>query len=206
MALNLTTTLDGSSGSGYAVEVEDLRRSFDNRPVLQGVDLQLRSGELVVLLGASGSGKTTLLRILAGIDPGATGHVMVPRRRAIVFQEHRLLPWLRVVDNVVLGLPRGEARATDLLAEVGLADRAHAWPRQLSGGQAQRVALARALVRAPELLLLDEPFGALDALTRLRMHACRPRPGAGGRQDRVRICRAIRPAATAERSRHPPSP
>ncbi len=171
MARELMATPEVPSGSGYVVEVEGLRRSFDDRPVLQGVDLRLRPGELVALLGASGLGKTTLLRILAGIDPGATGHVVVPRRRAIVFQEHRLLPWLRVVDNVALGLPRGEARAADLLAEVGLADRARAWPRQLSGGQAQRVALARALVRAPELLLLDEPFGALDALTRLRMHA-----------------------------------
>jgi sulfonate transport system ATP-binding protein len=155
------------------VELRGLHRAFEARPVLTGVDLSIRAGELVVLLGASGSGKTTLLRVLAGLDREAGGEVRVPDRRAVVFQEHRLLPWLRVADNVALGLPRaaGYARAAAMLAEVGLADRGRAWPRQLSGGQAQRVALARALVRDPDLLLLDEPFGALDALTRIAIHA-----------------------------------
>ena len=155
------------------VAVSGLRRSFDGHPVLTGVDLSLRSGEFVALLGTSGSGKTTLLRILAGLDADAEGDVSVPERRAIVFQEHRLLPWQRVAANVALGLERSRGRdhALEMLAEVGLADRADAWPRQLSGGQSQRVALARALVRDPALLLLDEPFGSLDALTRMRMHA-----------------------------------
>lgn len=159
--------------AGHPVQVSGLRRSFDGHPVLTAVDLSLGTGEFVALLGASGSGKTTLLRILAGLDAGAEGDVSVPQRRAIVFQEHRLLPWQRVAANVALGLERswGRARALEMLGEVGLADRAGAWPRQLSGGQSQRVALARALVRDPDLLLLDEPFGSLDALTRMRMHA-----------------------------------
>jgi sulfonate transport system ATP-binding protein len=163
----------GAPDVGALVEVGELRRSFGERTVLAGVDLRIDPGELVVLLGASGSGKTTLLRILAGLDREADGRVLVPGRRAVVFQEHRLLPWQRVADNVALGLPRAGARsrALAMLAEVGLADRARSWPRQLSGGQAQRVALARALVRDPELLLLDEPFGSLDALTRIRVHA-----------------------------------
>ena len=161
------------TADGAVVEVRDLRRTFDSMPVLTGVDLSIHAGELVVLLGASGSGKTTLLRVLAGLDREAEGRVRVPQRRAVVFQEHRLLPWQRVADNVALGLPRaaGRARAAEMLAEVGLADRGRAWPRQLSGGQSQRVALARALVRDPALLLLDEPFGSLDALTRIQIHA-----------------------------------
>ena len=156
-----------------AVEVRGLRRAFGGHPVLTEVDLSIAPGELVVLLGASGSGKTTLLRVLAGLDREAEGQVRVPGRRGVVFQEHRLLPWQRVADNVALGLPRpvARARAAEMLAEVGLADRGRAWPRELSGGESQRVALARALVREPELLLLDEPFGALDALTRIHVHA-----------------------------------
>ncbi|MFB9237974.1 ABC transporter ATP-binding protein [Plantactinospora siamensis] len=127
----------------------------------------------MALLGASGSGKTTLLRVLGGLDPDATGELRTPDRTAIVFQEHRLLPWSRVWRNVTLGVAGGHPRdrALRALAEVGLADRADAWPGTLSGGESQRVALARALVRTPELLLLDEPFGALDALTRLRAQA-----------------------------------
>ncbi|GAA3388486.1 ABC transporter ATP-binding protein [Cryptosporangium minutisporangium] len=153
-----------------AVVVEDARREFDGRLVLEGVDLTIAPGEFVALLGASGSGKSTLLRALAGLDRGATGSFDVPQRRAVVFQEHRLMPWSRVWRNVTLGLdgPDLRNRALAALTEVGLAARADAWPRTLSGGESQRVALARALVRTPELLLLDEPFGALDALTRLK--------------------------------------
>ena len=151
------------------VRARDIQRSFGTARVLDGVDLDIGPGEVVALLGGSGSGKSTLLRALAGLDPGSTGDFVVPRRHAVVFQEHRLLPWKRVIDNVALGVAGGRAAVTDALAEVGLGDRARSWPAELSGGQAQRVAFARALARDPEVLLLDEPFGALDALTRLRM-------------------------------------
>jgi sulfonate transport system ATP-binding protein len=153
------------------VRATGVARAFGPAVVLDGVDLTVGRGEVVALLGTSGSGKSTLLRVLAGLDPDATGDLDVPARHAVVFQEHRLLPWKRVADNVGLGLTGGDVRdrATAALTEVGLGDRGRAWPAELSGGQAQRVAFARALVREPEVLLLDEPFGALDALTRLRM-------------------------------------
>ena len=136
-------------------------------------NLEIRAGEFVALLGRSGSGKSTFLRALGALDGDFEGFVRVPERRAIVFQDPRLLPWQRVLTNVTVGLPataavREQARAA--LREVNLTDKAKVWPRTLSGGEAQRVALARALVREPELLLLDEPFGALDALTRIKMH------------------------------------
>ncbi|POM27189.1 Aliphatic sulfonates import ATP-binding protein SsuB [Actinomadura rubteroloni] len=155
-----------------AVHIEGLRRTFGARSVLDGLALDIRRGEFVALLGASGTGKTTLLRILGALDRPDAGTVLVPEARTIVFQEPRLVPSKRVLGNVVVGLPRGDAsreRGLRALAEVGLADHARAWPHTLSGGEAQRVALARALVREPELLLLDEPFAALDALTRLKM-------------------------------------
>jgi sulfonate transport system ATP-binding protein len=160
-----------------AVYASGVTRSFNGREVLRGLDIAVAPGEFVALLGRSGTGKSTLLRILGGLDPDYGGEVLVPRRRAVVFQEPRLLPWQRVLPNVALGLkPRANGRAAirkqslDALGEVGLADHARAWPVTLSGGEAQRVALARALVREPQLMLLDEPFGALDALTRSRMH------------------------------------
>jgi sulfonate transport system ATP-binding protein len=157
----------------------DLRRRFGAREVLRGIDLAIGSGEFVALLGRSGSGKTTLLRILAGLDDGAEGEARVPVARSVVFQDARLLPWLSVLDNTVLGLrdaesparSRARARGRAAITEVGLAGHEDDWPKTLSGGEAQRAALARALVREPDLLLLDEPFGALDALTRLRMQA-----------------------------------
>ncbi|MQY27563.1 ABC transporter ATP-binding protein [Nocardia aurantia] len=158
--------------SGTAIALENLTRAFGARRVLDGIGLTVRRGEFLALLGASGSGKTTLLRILAGLDRPDAGTVLVPRARTVVFQEPRLIPSQRVLGNVTIGLPRGATTretARAALAEVGLADHARAWPATLSGGEAQRVALARALVREPELLLLDEPFAALDALTRLRM-------------------------------------
>ncbi len=154
--------------------IRNLTRRFGNNPpVLDGIDLDIAPGEFVALLGASGSGKTTLLRTLAGLDPVPDGAAVdLPHPVAVAFQQPLLLPWQPVWRNVVLGLPDGtRARAEAALAEVGLAHRADAWPGTLSGGEAQRAALARALVRAPRLLLLDEPFAALDALTRLRMHA-----------------------------------
>ncbi|WP_051837929.1 ABC transporter ATP-binding protein [Streptomyces sp. NRRL WC-3742] len=155
-----------------AVHLRGLRREFGTRAVLDGVDLSIARGEFVALLGASGTGKTTLLRILGALDRADAGTVLVPPVRTVVFQEPRLVPSKRVLANVTVGLPRGAAtRGTGLraLAEVGLEKHADAWPATLSGGEAQRVALARALVREPQLLLLDEPFAALDALTRLRM-------------------------------------
>jgi sulfonate transport system ATP-binding protein len=155
-----------------AVQVRGVSRRFGDRKVLRGITLDIRPGEFVALLGRSGSGKSTFLRALAGLDSGVTGEILVPERRAVGFQDARLLPWAKVLDNVVLGLDGRDARirGEQALAEVGLADHAHDWPKTLSGGEAQRTALARALVREPALLLLDEPFGALDALTRIRMH------------------------------------
>jgi sulfonate transport system ATP-binding protein len=151
--------------------LEGYGRRFGDRTVIEHVDLELRRGEVVALLGASGSGKSTLLRALAGLDPGADGQVEAPAERTVVFQDHRLLPWKRVWRNVIIGLrDRTKADAIRALDEVGIAGRADAWPGTLSGGESQRVALARAFIREPRLLLLDEPFGALDALTRIRMH------------------------------------
>ncbi|MFC8229685.1 ABC transporter ATP-binding protein [Streptomyces sp. NPDC057287] len=167
-----------------AVHVRGLRRAFGSRAVLDDLRLDIARGEFVALLGASGSGKTTLLRILGALDGADAGEVLVPEARTIVFQEPRLVPSKRVLANVTVGLPRSRAQhGLRALAEVGLERHADAWPGTLSGGEAQRVALARALVREPELLLLDEPFAALDALTRLKM------------QDLVgELCRRHRPA------------
>jgi sulfonate transport system ATP-binding protein len=154
-----------------AVRITGLTRRFAGPPVLDGLNLEIAPGEFVALLGRSGSGKTTLLRTLAGLDPVQRGSVTLPPRRAVVFQEPRLLPWKRVWRNVALGLPEADSRARAIAAlrEVELTDRAEAWPLTLSGGEAQRAGLARAIVRDPDLLLLDEPFASLDALTRQRM-------------------------------------
>ncbi|MFI1204013.1 ABC transporter ATP-binding protein [Streptomyces sp. NPDC020883] len=155
--------------AGGAVRVDGLVREFAGRRVVDGLRLRVEKGEFVALLGRSGCGKSTLLRVLAGLDREIEGEVLVPRRRAVAFQAPRLMPWKRVWRNVVLGLPGRAERtvAERALAEVGLGRRVDAWPKTLSGGEAQRVSLARALVRDPDLLLLDEPFGALDALTRI---------------------------------------
>jgi sulfonate transport system ATP-binding protein len=158
--------------SPAAVRGERISRAFDGRAILREVDIAIGAGEFVALLGRSGSGKSTLLRILGRLDSEFDGQIEVPERSAVVFQDSRLLPWYKVSANVRLG-SRGkdaDGRAARLLDEVGLGGRAEAWPKQLSGGEAQRAALARALIRDPELLLMDEPFGALDALTRIRMH------------------------------------
>ena len=156
-----------------AVMVSGLTRRCASGPaVLDGLDLHIAPGEFVALLGRSGSGKSTLLRTLSGLDPVTAGSVRRPDNMAVVFQESRLLPWRRVWQNVVLGQKRDEAsraRAEAVLAEVGLGHRTDAWPLTLSGGEAQRAALARALVREPDFLMLDEPFAALDALSRLQM-------------------------------------
>lgn len=154
------------------VDIRGLTRTFGGPAILDGIDLTIAAGEFVALLGRSGSGKSTLLRVLAGLDDAPARQLQLPRRRSVVFQEPRLMPWKTVVDNVTLGVRRSDARsiAVQTLEDVGLSHRLNAWPLTLSGGEAQRAALARALVREPELLLLDEPFAALDALTRLRMH------------------------------------
>jgi len=156
------------------VSVRGLVRGFGPKGVLNGVDLDIAPGEFVALLGPSGCGKSTLLRALAGLDHDVKGSgvINVPDRVSVVFQDSRLLPWDTVLGNVTLGLRDhdADAKARSALAEVGLAGREKSWPHELSGGEQQRVALARSLVREPQLLLADEPFGALDALTRIRMH------------------------------------
>jgi len=170
---------------GAAIAIEGLNKSYGERAVLQDVNVRIAPGEFVAIVGRSGCGKSTLLRLIAGLEQADAGtirfddHLRDEKRPAVdheirlMFQDARLLPWKRVLDNVALGLDakHGDARdrARDALAQVGLADRAGDWPAVLSGGQRQRVALARALVHAPKLLLLDEPLGALDALTRIEM-------------------------------------
>ncbi|MCG5433376.1 ABC transporter ATP-binding protein [Mycobacterium sp. MYCO198283] len=164
--------------STVAAELRHVDHWYGRTQVLKDISLTVARGEIVALVGRSGSGKSTVLRVLAGLAPGHGGHRHVAGAPALAFQEPRLFPWRTVRTNVRYGLTRtrlarAEAlRRTDAaLADVGLGDRADAWPLTLSGGQAQRVSLARALVAEPELLLLDEPFGALDALTRLSMHS-----------------------------------
>jgi sulfonate transport system ATP-binding protein len=169
-------TQSPTSTAGPVARVRNHDRSFGDTHVLRSIDLDIQPGEFVALLGRSGCGKSTLLRSLAHLDPTPSGEVEVSGRTSVAFQEPRLLPWRKVRDNVALALLNGRERrqryelATQTLGEVGLADKLDAWPLQLSGGQAQRVSLARALVSNPALMLLDEPFSALDALTRIDMH------------------------------------
>ena len=165
--------------TGLGVQLEGVRKAFGTRAVLHGIDIDIEPGEFVAIVGRSGCGKSTLLRLLAGLETPSGGQLRLDAASVgaqrddvrMMFQEARLLPWRTVQQNVQLGLggPDAAARARDALAKVGLADRAGDWPAVLSGGQRQRVALARALVHRPRLLLLDEPLGALDALTRIEM-------------------------------------
>ncbi|HEV6967001.1 ATP-binding cassette domain-containing protein [Roseateles sp.] len=162
------------ASDGLALHLRGVAKSFGPRHVLHGLDLHIAPGEFVALVGRSGCGKSTLLRLIAGLDTPDAGRIDAGTadERRLMFQDARLLPWKRIVDNVALGLEGADARprAMEALAQVGLGGRAGDWPATLSGGQRQRVALARALVHRPRLLLLDEPLGALDALTRLEMH------------------------------------
>ncbi|OKO73799.1 aliphatic sulfonate ABC transporter ATP-binding protein [Bradyrhizobium sp. NAS80.1] len=166
--------------SGLPLSIRGLRKSFGDNEVLRGIDLHIPAGQFVAIVGKSGCGKSTLLRLIAGletIDAGSIsfGQDVQPEDIRVMFQEPRLLPWARVLDNVEVGLGRdhassdAHARAEKALTEVGLADKRDQWPSVLSGGQKQRVALARALVSRPRVLALDEPLGALDALTRISM-------------------------------------
>ncbi|MFI1920178.1 ABC transporter ATP-binding protein [Nocardia sp. NPDC020380] len=166
------STAAPAATDGVVARIRGLAKDFGDRRVLHGLDLDIRRGEFVALLGRSGSGKSTLLRALSGLDREHEGELTVSGDVAVAFQEPRLVPWKRVRDNVTLGLKREnpKAAAQAALTEVGLAGRADAWPLTLSGGEAQRASLARALVRQPDLLLLDEPFSALDALTRITIH------------------------------------
>jgi len=171
-------TVTSERATGLAAELRHIDKWYGDQQVLQDVSLTVGAGEIVALVGRSGSGKSTVLRVLAGLSDDHTGERVVSGAPALAFQEPRLFPWRTVRTNVGYGLTRSKlpkaevaTRAERALADVGLADRADSWPLTLSGGQAQRVSLARALVGEPQLLLLDEPFGALDALTRLSMHA-----------------------------------
>jgi sulfonate transport system ATP-binding protein len=172
-----------TSTAALPVALDGVGRTFGDSRVLRDVALEVAPGEVVAILGPSGCGKSTLLRAIGGLDSPSEGSVTIARapvapvdqRCAVAFQEPRLLPWRSVESNVALGLPRGtpradgRARVAELLDLTGLTDAAKRRPREISGGMAQRASLARALAREPGVLVLDEPFGALDALTRLRM-------------------------------------
>lgn len=176
---------DNRPPGGVALTLRGLTKSFGTHSVLHGIDLHVPAGQFLTIIGKSGCGKSTLLRILAGLDAPTGGEVLFDGRASrqsphvsrLMFQEPRLLPWARVLGNVEVGLgarrnvPGADRRALAKLAEVGLERRAHDWPAVLSGGQKQRVALARALASSPNFLALDEPLGALDALTRIEMQS-----------------------------------
>jgi len=164
---------------GVKLEARGLHKHYGEREVLRNTQLTIEPGQFIAIVGRSGCGKSTLLRLIAGLEEASDGALYTDGRpidglhddTRIMFQEARLLPWRRVRDNVTLGLPAAARhRGSEVLAQVGLADRENEWPARLSGGQRQRVSLARALVHHPRLLLLDEPLGALDALTRIEMH------------------------------------
>jgi sulfonate transport system ATP-binding protein len=167
-----------NSVRGVNLNIDNLWKSFGSTHVLQGLNIEIKAGEFIAIVGRSGCGKSTLLRAIAGLSTPNGGSLWVDDKPVkginpiarVMFQEPRLLPWKRVYQNVALGLEKeSRSRARWALSQVGLADRAAEFPSILSGGQKQRVALARALVSEPRLMLLDEPLGALDALTRIEM-------------------------------------
>jgi sulfonate transport system ATP-binding protein len=166
------------SSRGVSVSINRVSIAFGGRTVLENFDVDISAGQFVAIVGRSGCGKSTLLRSVAGLETPQAGTIAlgaVPPSNVkpdvrVMFQDSRLLPWRRILPNVMLGLePALIPQARKVLAQVGLAERANDWPATLSGGQRQRVALARALVHDPNLLLLDEPLGSLDALTRIEM-------------------------------------
>lgn len=161
---------------GTALNLRVIQKSYQGRQVLKSLNLQVEAGEFVAVIGRSGCGKSTLLRLIAGLEQADSGSLEFGEENSrekpdtrVMFQDSRLLPWKSVIANVALGLKDGKDLARQALEKVALAERADEWPSVLSGGQRQRVALARALVHEPALLLLDEPLGALDALTRIEM-------------------------------------
>ena len=171
------TTETSSIAGGVKLEIRGVHKRYGEREVLRNTQLDIEPGQFIAIVGRSGCGKSTLLRLVAGLEAASDGGLSTDGKAIdglhddtrIMFQEARLLPWKSVRNNVGLGLPRHAAAPAIVLEQVGLADRADEWPTLLSGGQRQRVALARALVHEPALLLLDEPLGALDALTRIEM-------------------------------------
>jgi sulfonate transport system ATP-binding protein len=164
-----------------SLALKDVSRTFNGTTAVQNVNLEVKPGEIIGLLGTSGCGKSTLLRAISGLDPEYDGEIEINGTvskeihdtTGCIFQEPRLLPWLSVLDNVTFGLTGSrkdkENRAIEYLESVGLRGKEKLYPRELSGGMAQRVAIARALVTSPEILLLDEPFSALDAFTKMQL-------------------------------------
>jgi len=172
------------------LSIKKLNKSFqrdqNKLTVLDGIHLDIEQGEFISIVGSSGCGKSTLLRLIAGLDPDYQGEILLNQipiqgtdlKRGLIFQEHRLLPWLTVSENIHLALEETElsrseknARVKAHIEIVGLTGFENAYPHELSGGMAQRVAIARGLVNKPDILLLDEPFGALDAMTRSHLQA-----------------------------------
>lgn len=164
--------------NGMFIQIQSVTKSFAEKQVIKNIDIEIEAGSFVAIVGRSGCGKSTLLRMLAGLEQATTGEILFDGDKVkhvrpdmrMLFQDARLLPWKTTLENVQLGEKDRDAnKAKQFLTQVGLADKLDDWPSQLSGGQRQRVALARALVSEPHLLLLDEPLGALDALTRIDM-------------------------------------
>src|SRR5690625_2621830 len=164
-----------------SLELKNVSRTFSGKTVVQNISISVKPGEIIGLLGTSGCGKSTVLRAISGLDDGYDGEIDINGKKTkevhdetgFIFQEPRLLPWLTVIENIIFGLKGKKKenleRAEQYLANVGLDDCGDLYPRQLSGGMAQRVAIARALVTSPEILLLDEPFSALDAFTKMQL-------------------------------------